>query len=284
MIADGQINCVFLSAMLKIRHPSFAAQLSQILLSHGIAVRILDRTRDIWTRDYCPIQVGPENLVKFRYEPDYLKDEPQLRTTGGLAKFMADIGRCRRSDINLDGGNIVTSGTKAVLTDKIYKENPEQTRADLRNDLQRLLQVEQIIMVPKEPFDPFGHTDSMVRFIDQNSVLVNDYSKVDREFGQRLVESLRRDRLEIELLPYAPEKRTKAGIPSAVGCFTNFLRTERVLVVPIYGMKQDDVALKTLEAAFPGLPIEPLDCTDLAREGGVLNCISGTYHISTKSS
>src|SRR5206468_1187392 len=119
---------------------------------------------------------------------------------------------------------------------------------------------------------------------DEHSVLVNDYSRVDPAFGERFLKVLRRHQLEIETLPYFHENRSRAGIPSAVGCFTNFLRTEKVLVVPAYGSKKDHVALRKLEAVFPGLPIVPLDCTELAREGGVLNCISATYRISRKTS
>jgi agmatine deiminase len=124
----------------------------------------------------------------------------------------------------------------------------------------------------------------MVRFIDAQAVLVNDYREVDPAFRERLFKVLHRHQLAIETLPYSYEKRSSARIPSAVGCYTNFLRTEKVLVAPAYGMKHDDVALRKLEAVFPGLPIIALDCTDLARGGGVLNCISATYNVSPKLS
>jgi agmatine deiminase len=284
MIADWEVNCVFLAAMLKDRHPGLFTQLQSRLISHDIEVRLLDKVRDVWARDYCPIQIGPRQFVKFHYDPDYLKDEPDLKTGDEIVKSIRGLGRCRRSDINLDGGNIVASTTKAILTEKVFKENPDRNRSDLRNKLQELLQVDELIVVPKEPFDRFGHTDAMVRFIDEHSVLVNDYSKVDPAFGERLLKVLRRYQLKIDTLPYFHEKRSRAGIPSAVGCFTNFLRTKKVLLAPVYGTKVDHVALRKLETVFSGLPIVTLDCTDLAREGGILNCVSATYHISPKIS
>ena len=283
MIADREINCVFLADMLMVRHSKLFSELLQTLNAHYIEVRLLDNVRDIWTRDFCPIQVSSERLVKFRYDPDYLKNDPERKTDDGVVKSFRDIGRCHRSEITLDGGNIVGSRTKAILTDKIYKENPTWKRSDLRAKIQRLLQVDHLIVVPKEPFDHFGHTDAMVRFIDEQSILVNDYSEVDPPFGERLYKVLRRHKLEIVFLPYFAEKRITVGVASAVGCFTNFLHTEKVLVAPVYGTKEDHVALKKLGAVFPGLPIVPLNCTDLAREGGVLNCISATYRIAPKS-
>jgi agmatine deiminase len=283
MIPDWEHNAVYLADLLKDRHPVLFASLHEILTEHGVDIRILKNVRDLWLRDFCPIQVGAENLVKFHYDPDYLRDEPHLRTGDSIVKSFRPLGRCRRSSIVLDGGNIITSRTKAILTEKIYKENPKWSRADLRDRLQELLQVDELIVVPKEPFDRCGHTDAMVRFIDEQSVLVNNYAKIDPGFGERLLKVLRRRQLAVEFLPYSHEKRSRAGIPSAVGCYCNFLQTEKVLVAPVFKTKADIVALRRLESVFPGLPIIPLDCTDLAREGGVLNCISATYRIFTKS-
>lgn len=249
---------------------------------HGVEVRLLDKVLDLWTRDFCPIQVDPRNLVKFCYDPDYLRDDPHLKTGDGIVRSFRGLGRCRRSSIVLDGGNIVASRSKAILTDKIYKENPGWSRAELRDKLQDLLQVDQFIVIPKEPLDPIGHSDALVRFIDEQSVLINDYSEVDPGYGERLFKVLRRNKLAIEIIPYQPKEQSRGGIPSAVGCFTNFLKTEKVLVAPVYGTEHDQAALRKLELSFPGLTIAPLDCTDLAREGGVLNCVSASYRISPR--
>jgi agmatine deiminase len=280
MIADWEVNCVFFADMLPQRHSGLYAQLQSTLVAHGVEVRLLHGVRDIWAADYCPIPVEAGKFVRFRYDPDYLRDAPELKTGAGVVKNYRGLGRCRRSEIILDGGNVVATKTKAILTDKIYMENPGWSRADLRVEIQKLLQVEQLIVIPKEPYDLIAHTDAMVRFVDEETVLVNDYSKIDPKFGERLGKVLRRHELSIEILPYFHERRTLDGIPSAVGCFTNYLRTEKVLLAPIYGSKFDEVALKKLESVFPGLPIIPLDCTGLAREGGVLNCVGSGCRLS----
>lgn len=283
MLPDWQSNCVLLAGLLKRRQAELFDRLVQTLTDHGVQVRLLDDVRDIWVRDYCPVQVALGKLVKFRYDPDYLRQFPALKTGEGVIKAVHDLGSCRRSSIVLDGGNIVAAQTRAIVTDKIYKENPKRSRVDLKNSLQRQLQLDQLVVIPKEPFDPIGHADAMVRFIDEDHVLVNDYRQVHPAFGERLSKILRRHHLAIETMPYCPENRSKAGIPSAVGCYINFLRTAKVLVAPVFGTKQDAVALKKLATVFPGLPIVPLKCTALAREGGVLNCIAATYRTPDRS-
>lgn len=280
MIPDWEHNCVYLADLLQERHPTLFVALRDILLSHGIEFRLLGNVRDVWARDYSPVQVMPKTLVKFQYEPDYLRDHPELRTGEEVMELLSDdLGWCERSSITLDGGNVVGCRTTAIVTEKIYRENSGWLRSDLRARLQKLLHINQLIVIPREPFDPIGHSDAMVRFIDEQTVLVNDYSKVDPAFGERLSQVLRRHGLKIEPIPYYHEKKTVAGIPSAVGNFTNYLRTEKVLVVPVYGSVHDEVALKRLTEVFPGLPIIPLEGTALAREGGVLNCVCASYRL-----
>ncbi|OWK34128.1 agmatine deiminase family protein [Fimbriiglobus ruber] len=284
MIPDWEANGVFLADLFRVRHPALFEQLHSILVSHGVEVRLLDHVQDLWARDYSPIQIGPGEFVQFRYAPDYLEGHPELRTGREVAGQFHELGECRHSEINLDGGNVVTSRTKAIVTDKIYRENPNWERDKLRDELCRTLQVEELIVIPKEPYEPIGHADAMIRFLSEEAVIVNEYAEVDPAFGNRLVKVLCRHGLTIEYLPYYPEKKTLAGIPSAVGNYTNFLRTKKVLVAPVYGTHHDEIALRKLASVFPDLPILPLDCTELAREGGILNCVSASFRISTKTS
>jgi agmatine deiminase len=281
MIPDWEVDGVFLADMLKVRHPDLFTQLHSILTSHGVEVRLLTNVKDIWARDYCPRQIGPDEFLQFRYEPDYLKDHPELRTGREVGDLFHELGECRHSDINLDGGNVVASRSKVVVTDKIYRENPSWDRSKLRDELRRVLKVEEVIVIPKEPYDPIGHADAMVRFINDDTVLVNDYAEVDPAFGTRLVNVLCRHGLAIELLTYFHEQRTTDGIPSAFGCYTNFLRTEKVVIVPAYAAEHDQKALDRLKDLMPDVPVVPLDCTNLAREGGVLNCISASFRRSS---
>ena len=115
----------------------------------------------------------------------------------------------------------------------------------------------------------------MVRFVDDHTVFVNDYSGIDEAFAVRLLNVLSRQRLVIEVLPYYHDGQALNGIPSAVGCHINSLRTERVVIVPAFGGTTDIVAVKKLESAFPRIPIVPLNCAGLAKEEGKTILYSG---------
>src|SRR5438067_1344452 len=101
MIPEWQHNCVYLADLLKDRHPSVFSRLLEILSSHGVQVRLLSKVRDIWARDYSTIQVLPKTFLKFRYEPDYLRDDPDLRTGDEVLESLSELGWCERSSIVL---------------------------------------------------------------------------------------------------------------------------------------------------------------------------------------
>lgn len=277
MIAEWKVDGVFLAGLLKKKHPRLFADLQKTLIDHGVEVRLLEGAKDVWARDYCPVQVGRRAFVKFHYDPDYLRKYPRLRTGADVVRSFADLGDCIVSPIVLDGGNVVSSPTKAILTEKIYKENPGWKEPELRLELQRLLQVEQLIIVPKDPYDETGHSDGMARFVNETTVVVNDYASTDPAFGNRLKKALRSCGLDIKSIPYYWERTRRGKFPSAVGCYANFLRTKHVVVAPAYGHILDQKALDRLRALFPKVPVVQLDCTELAREGGVLNCISANF-------
>jgi agmatine deiminase len=273
MIPDWETNCVFLAATLEARHPGVFKGLQQALVSHGVEVRLLQNTKDIWVRDFAPIQVTDRTFVKFRYEPDYLRgDHEQWKTGDEVLDSLRQLGTFRHSDIVLDGGNVVVSREKVILTDKVYKENPHVSREQLRRQLQELFQVDQLIVIPKQAYDPIGHSDGVVRFLNEDSVVMNDYTHFDPAYGETVQKVLKRFRLQIELLPHFEERKTVEGIPSAVGNYVNLLYTEKVLVAPQYGADPDEEAVKTLERLLPNRKIVPLECTGLAREGGAFNC------------
>lgn len=280
MIPDWQTNCVCFSKLLADQHSALCGQLVGILQQHGVPVRFLAGTRDIWCRDYCPIQVQMGRFVKFRYDPDYLKGYPKLRTEDeAVCEEIRDLGACQRSRIVLDGGNVVASESRAILTEKIYDENPKVGQDQLKHDLRQALELTDCLVIPTEPDDLIGHADGVVRFLSEGLVVVNDYSTVETGYGARLRGVLQQTGFPVEELPYFQEGVVTNGIPSAVGNYVNFLRVGNLFLVPAYGVAQDDAACRKLEQLCPDAQIVPVPCVALARQGGVLNCVSWTIKI-----
>src|SRR5579884_4014086 len=217
MVPDWEANAVFFAASLPRELPAFWAQLEYALTRNGVKLHLLSETKDIWVRDFLPAQVGLRHFVKFHYEPDYLRGFDHLRTGSEVCEQLPFLDDLQFSPLRLDGGSLVTSPRVAIVTDKLYRENPGLTRLTLRTVLCELLGVERCLVIPAEPGDCFGHADGVVRFLDRHTVAVNDYSVVEPEYGQRLQAILRRAGLRVEPMPYVPDVSETDGIPSAAG-------------------------------------------------------------------
>jgi agmatine deiminase len=63
----------------------------------------------------------------------------------------------------------------------LFRHDP---REDLPHILTDVLQVTQVVFFPVDPVDDIGHVDGMVRFVDEPTVVANDYSgiEVSRKF------------------------------------------------------------------------------------------------------
>jgi agmatine deiminase len=277
MIPDWETNRVCFSRLLPDRHPGLWTHLTEILRRHRIPITLLENTRDIWARDYCPIQVGQSRYIKFRYQPDYLRGRYKRLITGDrICKQIPGRSSCQRSRIVLDGGNVVAAKRRVILTDKVFRENPDWDKAKLQAELQRLLETD-CLLIPQAPDDPIiGHADGVARFLTEDLVVINDYRRVASEYGRRIRKMLSQRGITVEQMPYFYENRKVEGIDSAVGNYVNFLRIGKLILVPAYNTRHDDRACATLQRLCSQAIVIPVSCKELARTGGVLNCIAAT--------
>ena len=230
--------------------------------------KFFDGAKDIWARDYMPVKTRSGKYISFRYAPCYLKDEPQLRTD-----FKTDVAPelglpVIYSNINLDGGNVVFSPSKerAIITDRVFSENPEYEKSVLISELETLLEAE-IIIIPSLKSDMTGHADGVVRFIDENTVIGNA-TPYKNGYEQRVKAALKKSRILIVDFPYFDSK----GI-SAVGSYLNFLETQNRIFLPVFGVPEDENAIKAAKSIF-AKDIIAVNINDITKEGGALNCIS----------
>lgn len=261
---------LYFSSLLKTtpQYSLSAENLFSALSDSGEELALFDGARDIWARDYMPVKTKSGQYISFRYEPSYLADDPQLRTD-----FKADVAphfplSVTYSDINLDGGNIVFSPSqkRAVITDRVFPENPEYDKNTLVSVLEKLLEAE-IVIIPSLKSDMTGHADGVVRFVNEN-IVIGNASPYKSGYEQKVKTALKKGGLSVIDFPYFDSK----GI-SAVGSYLNFLETEKYIFLPVFGDALDETALKCAREIF-NKKIIPVNINGIAEEGGGLNCIS----------
>lgn len=269
MLTDNETNLVYVADKLAAHHPSLVAALSREL---GPALRVISGTSDIWCRDYMPIQLSRDRFVQFRYEPSYLAGHREAQTSNGWQ--LLPLPSCQQSPLVIDGGNVVRGRDVAIVTDRIYRENRCLPREDVRRQLIAALSVNRLIIIPADPDDIVGHADGMVRLVNDETVLMSDYRALDPKFDAQLVRALTKHGLAVIRMPFCPtdELGDDPDISSAAGVYINYLHVGDQIFVPAFGLGADDAAAGTLRETFPHCTITPIDCTALARGGGVLNC------------
>ncbi len=70
MLTDNLSNAVYFSSLLPEKCPVLNAHLVDALHKHDIPYAFLSGTKDIWCRDYMPIQINDERFVFFKYTPN----------------------------------------------------------------------------------------------------------------------------------------------------------------------------------------------------------------------
>ena len=254
-------------------------ELLSVLCSWGVEVEMLDRTAapiDIWIRDW-----GCVEGVFFRYSPDYAKGcYPRAavrRAICGLHARLPGPFHFRAVPLVLDGGNLVHNGTVAIVTQKVLTENADLTRSEIEREI-CLLGFERVVFIPVEPGDEVGHSDGMCRFVSKRTLLVNDYATASMSsFGRKLRRVLGAAKLDAELVPFPWFCRIgrSDGVPSAVGCYMNFLQLAQGIILPSFAHRLDERANELL-ASLVKRPVVSVNATPLAKLGGVFNCISLT--------
>jgi len=217
----------------------------------------------IWARDYMPVQVNKEKFVRFNYSPNYLKDNPEYKPD--TSSILQELGiHVIYSDIIIDGGNVISCGDKVIMTDKIYRENSNYNHNILIDKLSKLLETE-IILIPEDYYDEYGHADGMVRYMGDGCVLLNNYCDFDKALRKKLISALK-PHFDISELHY--DTNTDKS-----WAYINFLHVDQHLFIPMLEDKLAEIAFKQIAEAFPKCECHPIwDCDNIVREGGALNC------------
>ena len=277
MITDNETNFLWLADLLPKKFPEFYKRFEKLLIESKVEFNLLPGTKDIWAVDYMPIQISKDKLVQFIYNPDYLQSRKWRKTISDTYTICKSINvKTSKSDIVIDGGNVIRAYDKVIMCEKVFSENPDFNKRELIENLESLFEIDKIIFIPVYPKDICGHADGLIRFIDSKTVLINESpineTKNEIEFGINLRSILQKENLDYyELVSNYSNNQNDF---QANGLYINYLQMEGVIIVPAYGMKEDESAIKSIEKIFIRSKIESIDCNEIANQGGVLNCIS----------
>lgn len=271
--SSNKEQIVFMSELLLEKYPTPCKDLIKILEKHNVKYAFIKGTKDIWCRDYMPVQTQSGKFIQFKYDPSYLKGNKEWEASRSDVKEVCKVNNIKAqfSDINIDGGNVLICEGRAILSDRIFSENPNKDKDALISELSKLLECE-IIIIPAINDDYTGHADGMVRFVNRNTILGNrlaDEYKYWQKGMQKVLDAYNLTYIDV---PFLTDIKDRNYPESAIGIYVNYLEVNDLIVVPRFNRDEDKQVVEILHKAFPNKQIETIDYNEVAREGGLLNC------------
>lgn len=281
MITDNLTNTVYLSSLLPDKCPVLNAQLIDTLQKHDIPYSYLSGTKDIWCRDFMPIQIDESRYVSYKYTPDYLQDktglllqtnpEEVLQTASN--RLQPILNNCIAIDLVLDGGNVVKCGDRIVMTDKVFVENKDKSPKEVQRLLEEAFRCEVVFIPWEEKEETYGHSDGIIHYLGDNRVLMTNYDDFNKTFAHDYLRILEKH-FDVAILKYNVKRNHERS-----WSYINFLQVGNLVLVPQLGIPEDEQAIEQISIVMPDCKVAGIPALEAVRRGGALNCISwNRYH------
>ena len=245
-------------------------------------------TNDTWARDcsaLCVEEEGKTRLLDFTFNAwggkfEASKDNLLTRHLTPNAEII---------DFALEGGGVESNGVDAILTTTACtlnkNRNPNLNAAQITQKLKECFGATKILYLERGYLagdDTDSHVDTLARFISEDAIA---YVKCEDE-GDEHYEELRL--MENELKAIAREndyKLVTLPMSDAVyydgerlpATYANFLFVNGAVLVPVYGVAQDEEALNIFRETFKDRDVVAIDCSVLIRQHGSLHCVTMNF-------
>ncbi len=249
---------------------------------------------DTWTRDHGPITVlerGRAVMLDFifnawgdKYAAE--KDDAITRRLHNQGAF-GDTP-IRQIDFVLEGGSIESDGLGTILTTSTClmtdSRNTSLNRAEIESALGSYLGATRVLWLENGHLsgdDTDAHIDTLARFCNPDTICYVQCNDPDDEHYVSL-NKMEQELKQLQTLEGEPYKLVPLPMASAIyegdkrlpATYANFLITNHSVLLPVYGVAEDEIAKARLTECFPERRIKSIDCRGLIRQHGSLHCVT----------
>ena len=238
-------------------------------------ILLVDDVRDIWMRDFTT--VNPKQPVQFSYTWASMSQKQSQDVQKSFSRF-ADRYKIQRAktDLMIDGGNLVDDYAGRIITTTRFMEDNELSYDEAKQELKTALGAREVaILEPDEKV--LAHSDGMVSWVDKNTLLVNDYSKIP-SFRTVVMDELKASFPSAKIVEVPVEYKTNPkgqwdGFESACGVNLNSTVTYNNIYVPTFNMPHDQKALRIIKQNTTKKVI-PINAESVCPMGGSVRCLT----------
>ncbi len=249
-------------------------------------------TNDTWARDcsvLCVEDGSDIKLLDFTFTGWGGKFEASKDNAMSQAIAHRYSKKLTTIDLILEGGGVESNGVETILTTSECMLNKNRNAHIEKEEMTKILQDEfgmSRILYLNHGYlagdDTDSHIDTLARFVDEKSIM---YVKCDDESDEHYKEL---KLMEEELQTFAKEYDFRLiALPMSDACYfeeerlpatyANFLFVNGAVLVPTYGVKQDEEALEIFRETFPKREIVGINCFALIKQHGSLHCVTMNF-------
>jgi agmatine deiminase len=246
----------------------------------------------VWIRDYGPIftlkdgkELAIANFIFDGYGngviPDYHSKDAKIASKIASTKGF----ECIDIDMVLEGGSVQVDGHGTLIAAKSSVVGSERNTGmrvkQVEKYLRKYFGVTNIIWIDglKDEDITDGHIDARVKFAEGNKLVTLPYEDfmrycTDKEKDWKTVtNAVNADGVPYEIVEI-PLTETFYPELDDYGCYLNYYVGNEVVLVPIYGDVNDQIALDTIAELYPTRRIVGINCRNLVIFGGILHCVT----------
>jgi agmatine deiminase len=254
-------------------------------------------SNDTWARDHGGITIMEDSqpvVLDFVFNGWGLKfpADKDNRITRTLFEQGWLRATHRYAGLALEGGGIESDGLGTLLTTTECllspNRNPHLSQSATEAALKELFGLDRVLWLHHGYLagdDTDSHIDTLARFCDPETIT---YVRCDDPADEHFA-ALARMEAELQQLTTADGRPYRLiPLPWPAACYAedghrlpatyaNFLIVNGGVLVPVYGVPQDEAALSVLRQAFPDRTIVGVNCRPLIEQHGSLHCVTMQY-------
>ncbi|MCX6053167.1 MAG: agmatine deiminase family protein [Campylobacterales bacterium] len=250
------------------------------------------QTNDTWARDssvLCVEEDGEVKLLDFVFTGWGGKFDAHLDNEMSKAIANHYSKKMESYDFILEGGGVESNGAGVVLTTSecVLNKNRNHTLDSIQitQKLSTYLGATEILYLNHGYLagdDTDSHIDTLARFCDEKTIMyvkcedTNDEHYKELKLMEEELQELKISHgFKLVALPmtdamiYDDER-----LPAT---YANFLIVNGAVIVPTYGVSQDEEALDIFRKTFEGREIVGVNCSVLVRQHGSLHCVTMNF-------
>lgn len=250
----------------------------------------------IWSRDYGPWSAYT-NDVDTLITIDWIYNRPRPAddaVPGAIASYInSPLYQTTTAPYDLvhTGGNFMTDGFgTGFSSDLVLDENSlaggfnvNHTATEVDSIMSQFMGITRYIRMPTLPYDVIHHIDMHMKLLDEETILFGEYptgiadgSQIEANLLYVLnnYTSVFGTPYKIVRIPMPDDNNLWPNNGGDYLTYTNSSFINKTIIVPVYGVPEDSVAVNFYRSQMPGYTVTPINCASIIGSLGALHCIT----------